>query len=111
VLAAIVQLQASLEAAVMPRPARFAMARVCIRVAFPVIRTHVGAILLAAIFTGKVGSAVASAIEASAMRFIASLHTGSNAAIDTTKPFIAMAQASPLLAHTMAIAVTRARLW
>jgi len=110
VLVAVAQFRTGLEAAVVARPARFAVAGMCLAVALAVVGAHVGAILLTAIRTAEVGSTEAGSVEAAAVGLIASSLARGHRAVCTGKPFIAVAHASPLLADTVAIAVSRAAL-
>jgi len=110
VLRALVELSACLETAVVAREARFAVARMCLGVALSVVGARVGAILILAVRSTEVGGTVAGAIEASAMGLIAATSASSKGTIIAGESIVAVTQSSPLLAHSVAIAVTRAAL-
>lgn len=104
VVAAVVQLSTSLERAVMARPSRLAVARVCIAVTLAVTGAAVGAILTSTCGAREVGGTEAGAVEALATRLIAATRARTNRAVQAIKAVVAATLLGPLIAHS----VTRA---
>lgn len=108
VVAAVIQLGACFQTAVMTTPARFALAFLWVLVTLSVSRAHVWTIFLFTLLATIVGSTEARSVVTLTVGLVASLRAGSGAAVGPAESIIAVTNASEIVADTIAAAVVQA---